>query len=50
MPHKTAHAFHEAERFSVCGVCGQIFDVRDATQAAHHGGDDHEPLLAKQDD
>ena len=37
----------EEERFSVCDVCGQIFDLHDDTQLRHHGSDEHEALTSE---
>ena len=45
IPRKAGHAENQEERFTVCDVCGQIFDLDNLKQLAHHGSHDHQPRL-----
>jgi hypothetical protein len=33
------------EKLKICEICGEIFDLADPAQRAHHARPEHEPLL-----
>ena len=40
---KPVEVENEADHFMECGVCGQMFDMRDLDDVGYHLNEEHEP-------